>query len=130
MKQMTMLFLLVLALGTQVLHAAESGGATLSFWERLRSKIESMAPQKKVAATNATGGVRGAAVSSDDIYWKGEASAQSIAADELDAFMAAMAMAEKNAAGPARNAFSSFIKQYPASSLRKDAEQALALLKP
>ena len=130
MKKLIMLSLLGLALGSQMLHAGEKSGNAQSFWERLRSKIESLAPQKRVTATNATGGVRGTSVSSEDIYWKGEASAQAIASDELEAFKAAMKLAESNDAAQAQAAFSAFIKKYPESALRKDAEQALALLKP
>ena len=130
MRKLIMLSLLGLALGSQTLHAGEQGGSAQSFWERLRSKIESLAPQKRVTATNATGGVRGSSVAPEDIYWKGEASTQAIASDELDSFKAAMKLAESNDTAQAQSAFSAFIKKYPGSSLRKDAEQALALLKP
>lgn len=130
MKKLIMLVLVGLTLGAQMLHAGEASGNVQGFWERLRSKIESLAPQKRVTATNATGGVRGASVSSEDIYWKGEAFAQAIAADELEAFKAAMKLAESNDVAQAQTAFSAFIKKYPESALRKDAEQAQALLKP
>lgn len=129
MKKLMMLSLLALTLGSQMLYAGEKSGVA-SFWDRLRSKIESLAPQKRVTATNATGGVRGAAVSSEDIYWKGDASAQTIAAEELDAFKAAMKLAETDGVPQAQAAFAAFIKKYPGSPLRKDAEQALAFLQP
>jgi len=129
MKKLLMLLLLGLALGSQVLHAAEKGDRTLSFWEKLRAKIESLTPQKRSSVTTATGGIRGAAVASDDIYWKDEASAELIAADELDAFTQAMKLTDAEDKAQAQSAFSEFIRKYPASPLRKDADQALALLK-
>jgi len=130
MVKIIMLSLLGLVLGSQALHADEMNGNAQSFWERLRGKIELLAPQRTVSATNATGGVRGAAVYSEDIYWKNDISAQAIASDELDAFKAAMKLAESNDPAHAQIIFSEFIKKYPESVLRKDAEQALALIMP
>lgn len=128
MKNIAMLFLLGLALGSQALYAAEKSDSTKSFWEKLRVKIESMTPQKKTAVTTATGGVRGAPVSASDIYWKNEATGQTMADDELEDFKKAMKLAGSDDKAQARAAFGEFIKKYPESSLRKDADQALALL--
>ena len=125
MKKLTMLLLLGLAFGSQALYAGND--STQSFWDMLRSKLESLTPQKKVVATNATGGVRGAAVASEDVYWKNEATGQTIDSDELDAFKKAVKLFEAGDKGQAKTAFSDFIKKYPDSSLRKDADQALAL---
>ncbi|OGS95070.1 MAG: hypothetical protein A3G79_02850 [Gallionellales bacterium RIFCSPLOWO2_12_FULL_57_18] len=128
MKKITMLFLLGLALGSQALYAAEKGDATMSFWQKLRVKIESMTPQKKTSVTTASGGVRGAPAATEDIYWKNEATGQTIVSDELEAFKKAMELADSDDKAQARAAFSEFIRKYPESSLRKDADQALALL--
>jgi TolA-binding protein len=128
MKKLLMLLVLGLTLGSQALHADEKGDKTLSFWERLRAKIESLTPQKKSTVTTATGGIRGAAVASDDIYWKDEATAEAIAADELEAFTHAMKLNDADDRAQAQTAFAEFIRKYPASALRKDADQALALL--
>ncbi|HEU0189179.1 MAG TPA: hypothetical protein VFQ97_04205 [Gallionella sp.] len=138
MKKITMLFLLGLALGSQLLYAAEKGDSRQnaakkddnkqSFWQKLRIKIESMTPQKKTSVTTATGGVRGAPGSTEDIYWKNEATGQTIAAEELEAFKKAMKLADSDDKAQAHAAFAEFIKKYPGSSLRKDADQALALL--
>jgi TolA-binding protein len=127
MKKLIMLLLLGLALGSQALYAGEKSDSAMSFWDRLRSKLESLTPQQKVSATNATGGVRGAAVASEDVYWKNEATGQTIDSDELDAFKKAVKLIETGDKGQAKTAFSEFIKKYPDSSLRKDADQALAL---
>lgn len=128
MKKITMLFLLGLVLGSQALYAAEKSGSSQTFWEKLRAKIEAMTPQKKTVVTTATGGVRGAPSSTEDIYWKNEATGQTIAAEELDAFKKAMKLADSEGKAQAQAAFSEFIKRYPQSSLRKDADQALAML--
>ncbi len=127
MKKLTMLLLLGLALGSQTLYAADKSDSTLSFWDMLRSKLESLTPQRKVTATNATGGVRGTAMASEDVYWKNEATGQTIDSDELDAFKKAVKLIDLGNKAQAKTAFSDFIQKYPDSSLRKDADQALAL---
>ena len=128
MKKLTMLFLLGLSLGSPALYAGESGDKAMSFWDSLRAKIESFTPQKKSGVTTATGGVRGALVASDDLYWKSDASSETIAAAELEAFSRAIKLADANDKTPAKTAFSAFVKKYPGSALRKDADQALAML--
>lgn len=125
MRRLMLLVLMGIAFNPLMLYAGEQGD-TMSFWERLRSKLESFTPQKKVTATNATGGVRGAAMASDDVYWKNDASAQTIDSDELDAFKKAVALIDAGNKKQAQVAFSEFIKKYPESTLRKDADQALA----
>lgn|SRR3989338_2355773 len=128
MKKITVLFLLGLALGSQALYAADKGNGSQSFWDKLRVKIESMTPQKKTSVTTATGGVRGAPSSSEDMYWKNEATGQTAANGELEAFKKAMQLAGSADKAQAKTAFADFIKKYPGSSLRKDADEALALL--
>lgn len=128
MKRFVMLLLLGLGLFSQSLFAEEKKDNTPSFWEKLRSKVESLTPQKKLGVTTATGGVRGALVSTEDLYWKSDAAAQVIGSDELEAFTKAMKLAESDDKAPAKAAFAEFIKKFPDSSLRKDADQAFALL--
>lgn len=128
MKQLMMLLLLGLALVSQALHAGEKNGNSPSFWDKLRGKIESLAPQNKLSATTATGGVRGAHAATDDMYWKNDASQQTIGSDELEVFTKAMKLTDSDDKAQALAAFSEFIKRYPESILRKDADQALALL--
>ena len=99
-----------------------------SLWERLRKKIELMTPKKKLSTTTAAGGVRGTLADADDVYWKGEAKAQAIDADELDAFKKAMSLVDAGNVANAQAAFSDFIRQHPDSTLRADAEAALAQL--
>ena len=130
MKKLIMLFLLALTLASQGLYADERSTSTQSFWDMLRSKLESFTPKKKVTATNATGGVRGAAVASEDVYWKDESTGQTIDAVELDAFKKAVKLIDTGDKTQAKTAFSDFIKKYPDSPLRKDADQALVLSNP
>ncbi len=130
MKRLLMLILMGLAFGSQLLHADEQG-ATSSFWEKLKEKLESFTPREKVTSTTtATAGVRGAPMASEDVYWKGEASAQTIDPDELEAFKKAIAFIDAGDKQQAQIAFAEFIKKYPDSALRKDANQALAFSTP
>lgn len=127
-KIIGLLVLLGMVLSSTVLYAAEASDSSLSFWEKLRRRVEMMVPQKNVAATTAVGGVRGAQVTANDTYWKGEKAAQNIDSDELAEFQKAMALAEAGEVKQAHAAFSEFVKNNPDSLLRKDADQALAQL--
>ena len=132
MKRLLMLILILIGLvcDSQILYADEPGGTT-SFWENLRNKLESFTPREKTTSTTtATAGVRGAPMASDDMYWKGEASSQTIDSDELEEFKKAIALVDSGDKKQAQNAFSEFIKKYPDSPLRKDADQALELSTP
>lgn len=122
------LLLVCMILGSQTLHAEGKRDSSPSFWDMLRAKIEQMAPQKKVTATTAVGGVRGARMAADDVYWKGEKVAQTVDADELEAFQKAMALATTGERVKAQQAFAEFVTKNPDSPLRKDADQALAQL--
>jgi TolA-binding protein len=129
-KLIALLTLLGMALGATSALAAEAADGSQGFWDKLRRKIELMAPQKGVSATTAVGGVRGAQVTASDTYWKGEKTAPKIDADELEEFQKAMALAESGKSQEAQAAFAEFVKKNPDSPLRKDAEQALAQLQP
>lgn len=128
MKKILASSLVILTLVAHVSHAEEKKGSTSGFWDKLRSKIEQMAPQKKLTATTAVGGVRGAKMAADDVYWKGEKVPSKVDADELETFKQAMALAEAGEEQKAQDAFATFIKKNPESPLRKDAEQALTQL--
>ncbi len=127
-KIIVLLVLLGTALGSTVLYAAEASDSSLGFWDKLRRKVEMMAPHKNVTATTAVGGVRGAQVTASDTYWKGEKAEPTIDAEELAAFQKAMALAESGEVKQAQAAFAEFVKNNPDSPLRKDADQALLQL--
>ena len=129
MKKLYILPLLVsMALFSQSLLAEEKNDASASFWEKLRAKIEQIVPQKKVAATTAVGGVRGAKMAVDDVYWKGEKVARNVDVDELETFKRAIALAAAGDSAKAQAAFAEFLAKNPDSALRKDADEALAQL--
>ena len=129
MKKLIALFVLSgVVLATPAYSADEKQDGSL--WERLRMKIELLTPKKKISTTTAVGGVRGSQADADDVYWKGEAKAQPIDADELAAFKKAISLAEAGDAAGAQAAFADFLKKHPDSRLREDAEQALAQLQP
>jgi TolA-binding protein len=128
MKKMIAPLLLLLSLGSQTVYADAKNEASSSFWDKLRSKIEQIVPQKKVSATTAVGGVRGAKLAADDVYWKGEKVTDAVDAEDLDEFKAAMALAAAGDLARAQTAFAEFVKKNPDSPLRKDADQALTQL--
>jgi TolA-binding protein len=128
MKKISYAVLASLLLCSPVLHAEDKSDVSLSFWEKLRAKIEQVAPQKKLKATTAVGGVRGAKMAADDVYWKGEKVASGVDADELEAFKQAMALVAAGEVQKAQAAFGEFVAKNPDSPLRPDAEQALAQL--
>lgn len=99
-----------------------------SLWERLRKKIELLMPKKKLVTTTAAGGVRGAQADAEEVYWKGEAQPLTVDEFELAAFSNAISLADAGKNEEAQSAFGQFVKQYPASPLRGDAETALAQL--
>ena len=127
MKKSSIL-LIILSLAAQALYAADAGESALGFWEKLRMKIEQLTPQKKLSTTTAAGGVRGAPVEANDVYWKGEAKPVAIDPNELAAFQNALSLVDAGKKPEAQAAFTTFSKNYPESLLRKDAEQALTLL--
>jgi TolA-binding protein len=99
-----------------------------SLWDSLRKKIETMTPKKKLVATTAVGGVRGALVESEDLYWKGEKTEILIDETELEDFNNALVLYEAGNTEGAQNAFGKFISDYPESKLLADANQALELI--
>lgn len=127
MKRLIALFVL---LGVFLAIPSYAAGVTTepSLWDRLRKKIETMTPKKKLSTTTAAGGVRGSLADADDVYWKGENKAQLIDTDELSAFKKAMDLVGAGNEAEAKTAFSDFIKNHPDSSLKADAEAALAQL--
>lgn len=127
-KLIISLLLVSMSLVSQTTHAEGKAEIQLTFWDMLRSKIEQIVPQKKVSATTAVGGVRGAKMATDDVYWKGEKTVQTLDADELESFKGAMSLAAIGELAKAQAAFTEFVAKNPESPLRKDAEQALAQL--
>ena len=129
MKKLIALFVLLGVVLASPVYSADVK-QEVSLWERLRMKIEMLTPKKKISTTTAVGGVRGSQADADDVYWKGEAKAQPVDAEELAAFKKALSLADAGDVAGAQSAFSDFLKKHPDSRLREDAEQALTLLQP
>jgi len=127
-KIFALIFILACAFASPEVFAAENNAKPVSLWEKLRKKIETFTPQKKIGATNAVGGVRGALADANDIYWKGEVTHEVVDADEMAEFKKAMDLGAAGETSQAQAAFSEFIKAHPDSPLRKDADQALSEL--
>ncbi len=128
MKKLIALLVLLGAVCAAPAYSADDNQG-LSFWERLRRKIEMLTPKKKIATTTAVGGVRGAQADAEDVYWKGEAHPQ-IDADELADFKKAVSLVDTGDMPGAQAGFADFLKKHPDSRLRPDAEMALAQLQP
>ena len=125
-KLIALLVLLGVIFAVPAYSADDNQG--VSFWERLRMKIEMLTPRKKIATTTAVGGVRGSQADAEEVYWKGEASTQPIDSDELAAFKKAVSLVDAGDTAGAQASFADFVKKHPDSSLRGDAESALAQL--
>jgi TolA-binding protein len=127
MKKIIILMLGLLLTGNAL--AEEEKKEEEGLLDALRKKIELLMPKKKLQTTTAVGGVRGSKADANELYWKGEKGEEGIDADELAAFDEALALAEAGQMDAAEKELSAFIKSYPSSQLREDAEQALVYVK-
>jgi len=127
MKKIIVLLLGMLLAGNAL--AEEAKKAEKGLLETLRNKIELLMPKKKLTATTAVGGVRGSKADANELYWKGEKGEEAIDAEELAAFDEALALAEAGEMEKAEKELAAFLKNYPGSQLREDAEQALVYVK-
>jgi TolA-binding protein len=94
-----------------------------SFFTGLRHKAERIIPVKKAA-----GG--GEAVSAEELYWKGVKREASVGEEELEKFKSAVGLALQGKDEEAALAFEVFAREFPESPLRKDARDAMGMLKP
>lgn len=101
-----------------------------SFWSSLRSRIRGITPKKQAAVTTAVGGVRGAlSDEANGVYWKGK-DIMEVNEEELQKFNSALLMADDGDTEGSIKAFETFLKEYPDSSLRIDALDAISTLRP
>lgn len=100
------------------------------FWAKLRSKVESITPKRKLPVTTAVGGVRGVKDdSAKALYWKGKEIDKEVSAKELEKFKIALEYAINGNTEESLTHFNEFLARYPESPLREDAVEALENLK-
>ena len=99
-------------------------------WSRLRQYGPKLSA-REVEKTTIVAGVRGAESTASSLtpYWKGDKTKDPAYVAEVNAFNGAQALAERGDYPAAGAAFEKFLKDYPASSLKPNAEfgQALAV---
>jgi len=116
----------LLCLGLATLAGAEEA----TIWNKMKNRLETLSPQKKLTTTTAVGGVRGAKDQpADTLYWKSEEKMQEIDATEYARFNEAYEAATGGRKEEATAKFAAFVQEFPASPLKGDAEEALAALK-
>jgi TolA-binding protein len=118
-----------LLLAVSLAQAGEDGKGG-GFWTGLQSKLQKLTPTRKSTAVTAVGGVRGAKSGEvADLYWKGEEKRVEVGEDELEKFNLAMETRVKGDSALARKHFEEFLRDFPQSSLRPEAQQAVEKLK-
>ena len=97
-------------------------------WSRLRQYGPNLS-MKETEMTTVVAGVRGAESTASTLtpYWKGDKTKDPAYVAEVNAFNAAQTLAERDDYPAASAAFEKFLKDYPASSLKPNAEFGLAL---
>ena len=101
----------------------------VSFWQKIRTKIEKITPKKKPTTTTAVGGVRGLKDrTSEDLYWRGKTAPEASPDKDLELFTKALNHIEAGEDDLAQTIFANIIKEYPQSDLLPDAKTAFAFL--
>jgi len=97
-------------------------------WSRLRQYGPKLSV-KETEKTTVVAGVRGAESTTSTLtpYWKGDKTKDPAFVAEVNAFNGAQTLAERDDYPAATTAFEKFLKDYPASSLKPNAEFGLAL---
>lgn len=97
-------------------------------WSRLRQYGPKLSV-KETEKTTVVAGVRGAESTASTLtpYWKGDKTRDPAFVAEVNAFNGAQTIAERDDYPAAAAAFEKFLKDYPASSLKPNAEFGLAL---
>ena len=121
---------LILVIALTLFVPATSMAAGKSFWSSLKNRIHGITPKKQASVTTAVGGVRGAASEeADAVYWKGK-EVNEVDEVELQKFNDALNLAVEGDTSGSLKAFETFLKEFPDSSLRLDALDAVAALMP
>jgi len=138
MKQLLMLVLLIMpvvnlaAEQQQPAEKLESGNVFKGFLQKVWGKFKSLSPKdprqtRKVVV--ATAGVRGAETTSSILepYWKDDQTSDEQFLQQLQAFASAQEQIDKGELASAVTSLQAFMTQWPSSSLKPNAEFALAM---
>jgi len=113
---------------------AEERSSLQSLLDEMWSRLRQYGPKlsaKETGTTTVVAGVRGAESTASALtpYWKGDKTKDPAYVAEVNAFNGAQTLAERGDYPAAATAFEKFLKDYPASSLKPNAEfgQALAV---
>jgi hypothetical protein len=109
--------------------AASAGDPSLRDWlKELQARLQHT--QKRYRQLTAAASVRGDKQedASRKLYWKGRKESRPVTLEELNAFQAAVTLAEGGKTAEARSALNAFTAKYPASPFEDDAKKTLARL--
>ncbi|MGA1823206.1 MAG: hypothetical protein ACMUIP_00990 [bacterium] len=118
---------LILFLSVSLSRAQEKKNETKNFWNKIKTKIQTITPRREKEVSTVVGGVRGAKDdSANTLYWKGEETkAVTVGEDELEKFTAALESATAGNVDESKKLFEEFLALYPKSTLREDALAAI-----
>lgn len=125
-KALIISIVMVLALAFSTAAFAQEKQA--GFWDKMKNKVETLAPKKTTTVTTAVGGVRGAKEDISVMYWKNDEGSVVVTEAEMAKFNEALDLAMRNMADQATTKFQEFMNMYPNSALKADAENALTNL--
>jgi hypothetical protein len=109
--------------------AASAGNPSLKDWLKdLQARLQHT--QKKYQQLTASASVRGDKKddASRKLYWKGRKESRLVTLEEVNAFQAAVSLAEDGKPAESRAALNAFTAQYPSSPFKEDVLKTLALL--
>jgi TolA-binding protein len=114
------------------IQKAEERSGLQSLLDEMWSRLRQYGPKLSVKETEKTtvvAGVRGAESTASTLtpYWKGDKTKDPAYVAEVNAFNGAQTLAERDDYPAAATAFEKFLKDYPASTLKPNAEFGLAL---
>jgi TolA-binding protein len=110
--------------------AAEPRWTLESWLKELQTRIHRV-ENRRQSQTVAVAAVRGSKAegpAARQLYWKGREKSAAVSQAQLDAFKAAVALAEAGKKDDAQKSLTDFLAAYPQSPMKAEAEKTLALL--
>jgi TolA-binding protein len=109
--------------------AASAANPSLKDWLKdLQARLQHT--QKRYQPLTASASVRGDKKedASRKLYWKGRKESRLVTLEEVNAFQAAVSLAEDGKTAESRAALNAFLAQYPSSPFKEDVQKTMALL--